>query len=988
MAIKNYITQTGVNYERNLDTGKEKTASSHVVGYDGISLRMERYVFQTPSNLSKISLTKITFPNGVYTPGHEEGFHVNWVTDIKARFLISTSSTDWPATDKIGTAGYAITSVTNSGAYADVQNLNLESGKTYYLYVFGGAGHPNTFGWRYWNSGNAPTLTVNEEAYTNIGKPSNIKASASYVIPGGSLTVTWTKAANGTNNPVKSYTVNWDINGSTQTPQTVETNSVVLTIPSNVERGTSIKCTIQANPSQSGYGSEAVTQSNIAKINRLPSAPTVTPSTTIVPSTGGSVKFTLSGSDPDGQNISFKCGSELFKSGSIKEIKENTTLKFRINDGLEDGPITEITIYKNTQPTFNTSIEGTAIAPIIKITPINGGSSNTYTCSLVYGTTVKSIDSNNKTGIFSITDIRSYGISPNIAYSFTITRNDGIETCSKSKVSADWLVAPACPTYVQGNNSSDKYVSKLEGYFDSTLSPVFSGVNDLNKVQITINNINYPLDLIKKNNSDQWYFSLSDEVLSTFVRGEPTSMKMVFGKDNLLFSAYSIEKKFTRVISGADALSNLVLNGFNLFKSTPVLTFRNMYSDYNTYGFANDPLSEGTTHTFQVSFNGTTPLEVNFCPDSVTSDNQISYQLSGQEIYNRLVDVLEHGKTNTIPVTVSFKNDLGGTASKTINTDVDCDIKIKLGTLTLSAQGKEISTWNYLLQGMTIKNDGFSCTAYSKDLSAQIYVSRDNGSTWIAYKQISGKTTDDLIYGKPSTFNFEITELATIGPTSIDYSPQFKIKLFTSKGIEKPKAITLNKPVTVKALIAPTINIVSGTYEKNSDGNGTITIKYQFDDNNDNTITRNSLVELYIGAEEVAKGSWSVDANQTVTQSYTIGDKIESVLVYLKGIITAGAATTTDTKPSYTVSTTTETPVYTIFNIQPTVSYRKNRLGINSSIDGEGNENYVIKIASSGSSSATQIALVSKKGAVRVIDIEEGTLANFNFIIDCGTWNT
>ena len=115
-----------------------------------------------------------------------------------------------------------------------------------------------------------------------------------------------------------------------------------------MERGTSIKCTIQANPSQSGYGSEAVTQSNIAKINRLPSAPTVTPSTTIVPSTGGSVKFTLSGSDPDGQNISFKCGNELFKSGSIKEIKENTTLKFRINDGLEDGPITEITIYKNT----------------------------------------------------------------------------------------------------------------------------------------------------------------------------------------------------------------------------------------------------------------------------------------------------------------------------------------------------------------------------------------------------------------------------------------------------------------------------------------------------------------------------------------------------------------------------------------------------------------------------------------------------------------
>lgn len=967
--------------------------------YQGATAIIGRFSFTTSADVvSKIELKKIEWTGRfgqVYAGGK------NPISQPKCLITKNPSPANYL---DIWAQGTSITISNNTNASAEnvivySENFSttgqlLEPNTTYYIFVFDTYNYPGGVGAKLFDTSEGSLVVTTEvETYTNIGKPSNIKATASYVKPGGSLTVTWTKAANGTNNPVKNYTLTWKVgSGDSKIISGITTASYDITMPNDETiRGLSISCSIQAIPTQSGYGSEAVTNNDIAKINRLPSAPTVTPSQTIVPSTGGSVKFALSGSDPDGQNISFMYKNALFANGSIIKITEKTTFKFWINDGLEDGPATEITIYKNTQPTFDVSVSGGVIAPSTKITSVTEtlGISNVYTCYLVYGTTTKLIGTNN-TGSFSIADIRSYGLSPDTGYSFTITRNDGIETYSKSRIGADQLVAPACPTYVCGNHSSDKYVSELEGYFDSDLLPTFSNVVSLDCVKITINNKEFIFDLHKGN--PNYYFDLDDEALNTFVRGISTPMKIVFGKDALFFPAYSIEKNFTRVINGADALSNLVLNGFNLFAGTPMLTFRNMYSsDYQKYGFVNNPLSEGTTYTFQVSFNETVPLDVNFYPASIASNDQISYWLNGQEIYGNLVNNLEHEKQHTVSVTVSFVNDLGGIASKTISTVVDCGIDINLtGTPPgLSAQDKEISAWNYLLQGMSIKNSSFTYKAYSEDLHAQIYVSRDSGKTWIAYSQIDGEPTGTLSYLNPRTFKFNSTDLTTIGSTSLDYSPQFKIKLFTNKNVEVlEKEIELNKTITVKALIAPTINIVSGTYEKDSEGNGTITIKYQFDDNNDNTITRNSLVELYIGTEEGAKGSWKVDADQVITQDHTIDDKIESILVYLKGIVTASAATTTDTEPSYTISITTETPAYTIFNIQPTVSYRKNRLGINSSIDGTGNENYVIKIASSGSSSATQIALVSKKGAVRVIDIEEGTLANFNFIIDCGTWDT
>jgi hypothetical protein len=43
--------------------------------------------------------------------------------------------------------------------------------------------------------------------YGNVGKPSSLGASPAIQKPGGSLTVTWSKAANGTNNNVTSYEI-------------------------------------------------------------------------------------------------------------------------------------------------------------------------------------------------------------------------------------------------------------------------------------------------------------------------------------------------------------------------------------------------------------------------------------------------------------------------------------------------------------------------------------------------------------------------------------------------------------------------------------------------------------------------------------------------------------------------------------------------------------------------------------------------------------
>jgi hypothetical protein len=134
----------------------------------------------------------------------------------------------------------------------DFNQSQLEPNTTYYIFVFDNYGYPQNWGERVFKTENGSLVVTTEvETYTNIGKPSEIKTTTSYVIPGGSLTVTWTKAKDGYNNPVKDYTLTWKVGSLSKTIPGITaasaedpTVSYNITMPIEATRGASISCSI------------------------------------------------------------------------------------------------------------------------------------------------------------------------------------------------------------------------------------------------------------------------------------------------------------------------------------------------------------------------------------------------------------------------------------------------------------------------------------------------------------------------------------------------------------------------------------------------------------------------------------------------------------------------------------------------------------------------------------------------------------------------
>ena len=187
------------------------------------------------------------------------------------------------------------------------------------------------------------TLSV-AAGYTSVTNPTSVTVSPAIVKPGGTVTVSWSGANGGTNNTIASYAVTF--NGTTKN---VTGSSTTFTAPGAGYRGSFYSATVKSNPTISGYGpSSGKGSSNSVKINMLPGTPTISVNKTVVPSTGGTVRFTLSalGSNTDsaqGQTITCWYANNTSKSGEKQltnyvDLTMNSsqkTIYFWCWDGLE-----------------------------------------------------------------------------------------------------------------------------------------------------------------------------------------------------------------------------------------------------------------------------------------------------------------------------------------------------------------------------------------------------------------------------------------------------------------------------------------------------------------------------------------------------------------------------------------------------------------------------------------------------------------------------
>lgn len=229
------------------------------------------------------------------------------------------------------------------------------------------------------------------EYYTSCGAPTSISINTSIVKPGGSITVSWSGASNGTNNRIQGYGVYVYATSAGTNPSSsaytyyhykevtlgTTSSSQAFDIGTNLTRGhTIVAGVISIGEAGSAYYS-GMKCGGSCKINSLPGAPSLNKTYQYFPSGGGSVSVTVTAgaTNDSGQSATLyyntsnsHSGQNSMTSGSTLSptLYADTTYYFWTWDGLEYSSASTFTGYKNSTipnpgtPTVESVISGTS----------------------------------------------------------------------------------------------------------------------------------------------------------------------------------------------------------------------------------------------------------------------------------------------------------------------------------------------------------------------------------------------------------------------------------------------------------------------------------------------------------------------------------------------------------------------------------------------------------------------------------------------------
>lgn len=382
--------------------------------------------------------------------------------------------------------------------------------------------------------------------FTDISNVSNVVATPPIVKPGGTVTISWTAATAGTNNPVKDYTVIF--NGTTKT---VTTNTTTFTAPSS--RGATLYATVLPNPTASGFGpSTGVTSNNIVT-NTLPTGSITVNFNSTLLSQSKETQLTvtnISGGSTNntGQTLSYYYSTtqngtknSIAKNGTIKIPASSSvpTLYFWLFDELE---------YSSTATTYNNFTINTI--PTIGSISITSGattiSSTNYFAN--NGATVKFKFNNVATG--------NTGQTPSYYYS-TSSTGSGTSTSATPSISVPSTVQNSITYYFWVDDGLDtstrKSVTVTKSNALTGISAAFSGGNNYTHSGLTT----------AQNNL---YYLNETATISTGTQSNPASRSYTFkwniaskdltGTETVISSpSYTDTKKTTQSVNTKDIIS-------------------------------------------------------------------------------------------------------------------------------------------------------------------------------------------------------------------------------------------------------------------------------------------------------------------------------------------------------------------------------------------------------------------------------------------------
>lgn len=921
--------------------------------------------------------------------------------------------------------GWTYTSFNNGASYNGGASHYVNTGGTFYVShnTSGNASINIYISASIYNSGSGNgngsgtiSLTGNPP-YTNITKPTSVTVNTSIARPGDTITVSWSGASAGTNNPITGYYVaaSYDAYPSSGAgvvlSKTVSTSSgsgsTTFTVPNN--RGKKLQFEVQA---KSSYNNTTLSESPgaICTINSLPAAPSVSVDKSTIPSTGGTVKFTVTaGADAQSSqtrtlyySTSATGTKTAFTSPISKSLTDAITYYFWTYDGLEfSSTYTSKTISKNTKPTVSIDSTNNISSAYNNISYVSNlklnGSSNktvTYKWTLNNNNVVTTISNTQNINIKPW----DYGVKPGDSYYLKLEVDDGIETSSITTASYS---IPATTTISNSYNQiANSDIINTNGEFYDKIR-VQLPIDTYHINARTINAItNYGVINYDKING---YCDITS--LSSLEKEKEYEFNISINADGLE-RTYIFKKKKTPSFDGGTLTSSS--NIINVFKPNNIIFnikspdgfVNNQNYNFYKYNLGNSATSNNYS-AFKIKFryNNKEAEQILsdagvFKIDSSTTNDTIFFNLTST-VWNNIIDIL--GVTDllnnvNIQVVLEITNLFGVVSNYTGALTLNMKGDISLSNFITKISGTTLnSTSTSIREGQTL-TWSYNFSTYNKQkITSEIYIYRGKSSevpnssdNWVLYstltKEINNTRNSNKIINQSISQTFKIKEINEsryifFKVKVIDYFGQTIESAVYSAGISNrhiPARITITESKYNKE-----DNKIYINYKINDNGGKLIN-----NNNNLNTSLSNSISVVKTDSSELgtlgAPSPTIFNPNNTTIQSITIPITNFTSPILNLNLIIKTRLILDDTDATYDKITTIPLLIY---NANPTVALRSNYLGINTK-DFTVEEGKGVVIISP-SSNRDKVIFQGSSGNV-IIDIEEHTITGI--IIDGGTW--
>ena len=861
------------------------------------------------------------------------------------------------------------------------------------------------------------------DLYSNCTPPSVVSSSSASVITPGSLSVNWSGAVGGTNNAIKDYTVYWLVSSTSgQLPttswysgkETTLNSSYDITIPESY-RGKYISVRVQSNAT---YNSPISSSSVSHSVNSLPSEPT-TSGSVVVSSTTPSAIIEVSpgkanfGSSSTEVHYATSITGKKNKAGNSVSVPRGNTYYFWTWDGLEySSSYSVATVTDNIPPNIKVALDG------VPVTSTNSSYSEkniieaiNFKISELNKSCYYSLNIYNKDNILLKTwkndvwittetsvslDARSIGL-PSGEYYFSFSCRDNLESGNTKRFpekSASYYYIPPLPTFssnttynqfsdgnvpknVPGTNSTDFY-QKLRfasSHYDSYLYD--NGIFRLD----TGSNETISYTVAKKKDSDTSPTKIFYDVTITsdLVPGQTYDFFPTLQLAGLTSSAL-VSRRRTPVLDPTPSSGSTLYikpftdgyNGNNLSQKISISkgSFVGATLDDNFYNYYNIDKENSKWWESEILISDNQKIDISTLVKggNISGDYyERNFTITGSTFFDKIPSKVS--KTGVL--TCVLKNTVTNRFEQTISKQssiVTLDFNENPEIISLIREGNNDL---YLYEGYKLRlTYTIKTFSYNNVIKYSCLINRKDGKGFVSYGN-EGNIQDDnpspkFGIGRIFTNTIEVT----IGEIQQSGECYFNMIFYDGNSTiySTKKAISCQR---IK-FIPPTISFEKATYNKEGTNSYSVNCQYFISDYGyDLNQLDNKVFSIN---KEILTFNLS---KESVTPS--TGDAVfhldNEIVDFKIGRLTL---TTAITYNGYTIEKISTSNDIIIYGIIPTVAYRQNHLGINTSTL---QDDSILTIAPT---SGRKIIYLQKYGSTDTFKINLATGALEGFNIDCG----